>query len=109
MVIQRDIIKRLENQNYAEKKKTWDIIGALLGLAILIVGVIFAIVPPESYRANSVDRISFGADYYTEQYNATRVAVDNTAVTANNLREIGQAQAHYFGSLPPRQKHKAVV
>ena len=66
MVIQRDIIKRLENQNYAEKKKTWDIIGALLGLAILIVGVIFAIVPPESYRANSVDRISFGADYYTE-------------------------------------------
>ena len=62
-----------------------------------VVGVIFAIVPPESYRANSVDRISFGADYYTEQYNATRVAVDNTAVTANNLREIGQAQAHYFG------------
>ena len=41
MVIQRDIIKRLENQNYAEKKKTWDIIGALLGLVILIVGVIF--------------------------------------------------------------------
>ena len=49
-----------------KKKKTWDIIGALLGLVILIVGVIFAIVPPESYRANSVDRISFGADYYTE-------------------------------------------
>ena len=41
-----------------KKKKTWDIIGALLGLAILIVGVIFVIVPPESYRANSVDRIS---------------------------------------------------
>ena len=36
-----------------KKKKTWDIIGALLGLVILIVGVIFAIVPPESCSPQS--------------------------------------------------------
>ena len=80
-----------------KKKKTWDILGILLGLSILLVGIVFMVTPPESYRANSVDDISFGADYYTEQYNATRVTVNNTAVTANNLREIGQALAHYVG------------
>ncbi len=80
-----------------KKKKTWDILGILLGLSILLVGIVFMVTPPESYRANSVDDISFGADYYTEQYNATRVTVNNTAVTANNLREIGQALAHYAG------------
>lgn len=89
MVIQRDIIKRLENQNYAEKKKTWDIIGALLGLAILIVGVIFAIVPPESYRANSVDRISFGADfcYYMKNRGREIKKTDQLSQSFNTNRE----------------------
>ena len=80
-----------------QKKKTLDIIGILLGLCILIVGIIFLIVPPDSYITESVAPISFGADYYTEQYNAHRAVVTNTSVTAGNLRAIGQAQAIYFG------------
>ena len=52
-----------------KKTKTWDILGILLGLSILLVGIVFMVTPPESYRANSVDDISFGADCYTEQYN----------------------------------------
>lgn len=81
------------------KKRTWDLIGIVLGLVILIAGIVFAATPPRAYSTDSTDYASFGGDFYTYQYKATRVVAGNTAVTANNLREIGEAQAMYFGVL----------
>lgn len=82
-----------------KKKRTWDLIGMVLGLVILIAGIVFAATPPQAYSTDSTDYASFGGDFYTYQYKATRVVAGNTAVTANNLREIGEAQAKYFGVL----------
>lgn len=82
-----------------KNKKTWDLIGAILGIIILIVGIVFMASPPDHYYTDSADYASFGADFYTYQYKATRVVAGNTAVTANNLREMGIAQANYFGFL----------
>lgn len=82
-----------------KKEKVWNLMGLVLGLVILIVGIVFAVTPPDSYSTTSTEYASFGGDYYTYEYDATRAAASNAAVTANNLREIGAAQAKYFGFL----------
>ena len=82
-----------------KNKKMWDLAGMVLGLIILIAGIVFMSSPPDSYNTRTTDYASFGGDYYTYQYDATCVVASNTAVTANNLREIGEALAKYFGFL----------
>ncbi len=81
-----------------KKENLWHLIGVGIGIVMIIVGIVFACAPAESYSTKSADYASFGADFYTYQYEATRYAVTNTAVTANNLREIGGRLAAYFGT-----------
>ncbi len=80
-----------------QKKRTWDLIGVLLGVVILIVGITFYATPPDSFSTSYASSAAFGADFYTYQYDATRIAADNAAVTANNIRELGKTMAHYAG------------
>ena len=80
------------------KEKTWNLIGMLVGLAIFICGIVFAANPPESYSTGSTDYASFGGDFYTYEYDATRVAARNAAATANNIRELGEFLAHGLGA-----------
>ena len=80
-----------------KKESLWNLIGLILGLAIVIAGVIFAAAPADSYHTSSPKSAEFGADFYTYQYDATRIAADNAAVTANNIRELGHAIALYTG------------
>ena len=80
-----------------KRERTWNLIGFILGIAILIVGLVFLNSPPEAYHTESAEYAAFGADYYTYQYDATKTVAENAAVTANNLREIGTAQARYAG------------
>ena len=82
-----------------KNKKTWDLIGAILGIVILIAGIVFMASPPDSYSTKTTDYASFGADFYTYEYDATRAAASNAAVTAHNLREMGEAQSNQFGFL----------
>lgn len=82
-----------------KNKKTWDLIGAILGIVILIMGIVFMASPPDSYSTTTTDYASFGGDFYTYEYKATRAAASNAAVAANNVRELGAAQANYFGFL----------
>lgn len=82
-----------------KRENYWNLIGCILGVVILLVGVVFCVTPPDSYNTTSTDYATFGADYYTYQYDATRAVASNAAVTANNLREIGHAQARYVGVL----------
>lgn len=72
--------------------------GCILSVLVIIVGIVFAFAPPESYRTESVSEHIFGRDFYTYEYEATQSVVTNTAVVTNNLREIGAAQAHYVGA-----------
>lgn len=70
-----------------KKEKTFNLIGLILGIAIIIVGIYFLAAPAASYM---VSYCAFGADFYTEQYAATRAA-------ANNLHELGGMLAQYAG------------
>ena len=81
------------------EKKTWNLIGMLVGVAILMCGMVFATTPPESYSTDSADYATFGGDFYTYEYDATRVAAHNAAVTASNIRELGRFLAHGFGAV----------
>lgn len=81
-----------------EVKKIINIIGALLGIVIVITGIVFVSNPALSFYTESADDVSFGGDFYTYQYKATKEAVHNTAVTANNIRELGEKIAGYAGT-----------
>lgn len=78
-------------------KKIWNMIGAAVGVIVFIMGIIFAFTPANSYSTDTADSATFGADFYTYQYKATKIAAQNTAVTANNIREVGEKLALYAG------------
>ena len=78
-------------------KKALCIFGILLGISAIIAGICFLVNPAPGYSTKSPDEISFGADFYTYQYDVTRQAAINSAVTANNLRELSQILALYVG------------
>lgn len=86
-------------KNIFRSEKIWHGLGCGLSVLMIIVGIVFALTPPQSYRTETAENnVSFGADFYTYEYEATQIAGSNSAVTANNLREIGTAQAHYVGA-----------
>ncbi len=80
-------------------ERTWNLIGVALGILVILMGIVFMCTPPEAYSTDSADTASFGGDYYTYQYKATRIVARNAAVTANNIRELGAAVATYAGAL----------
>ena len=84
-----------------KKKKTWtlNLIGCILGIVVIIAGIYFMASPADSYSTSSVKSASFGADFYTYVYDGVATAVANTAVTANNLRELSGKLALYSGFL----------
>ena len=79
------------------REKTWSLIGMAVGLIVILIGLVFMATPADSYTTESTDYASFGADYYTYEYDATRAAASNAAVTANNLRELSSKLALYSG------------
>lgn len=83
--------------SFFKNKVVWDIASMIIGFLMMITGLIFGLTPAESYYTSSAKDVTFGADYYTEEYNATRIAASNAAVTANNIRELGSKHATYFG------------
>lgn len=82
-----------------KKINVWDVIGCILGVVVMILGIYFAATPAESYETSTVRSCAFGADFYTEVYKGVDTAVDNTATTANNIREVGAKLALYSGTL----------
>lgn len=78
-------------------KDLLNLAGAFVGIVMIIFGVIFIATPADSYSTKTTDYASFGADFYTYEYDATRAAATNAAVTANNLRELGEKVALYAG------------
>ena len=80
-----------------KKEKSYNLMGIIVGIIIIIAGILIMFTPADSYTTRSVKSYTFGADYYTEQYAATEAVVGNTAVTANNLRELGAKLAQYVG------------
>lgn len=82
-----------------KKAKAWNYLGLVIGLLVIVIGITFIFTPADSYSTNSADDMAFGADFYTYQYEATQIATENTAVTANNIRELSNKVALYSGTL----------
>lgn len=80
--------------------KTWNLAGLAVGIVAIILGIFFLTSPADTYETTSPGRdTSFGGDFYTYEYSATRAAASNAAITANNLRELGGKLALYSGFL----------
>ena len=77
--------------------KIFNIIGIVIGIVIIIFGFNFIGSPAESYSTDRAESVKFGGDFYTYQYEATRIVAGNTAVTANNIRELGEKLSEYAG------------
>lgn len=80
-----------------KKEKMFNLIGIILGIAIIIAGISIMKNPAETWSTSSVDSYRFGADFYTEQYAATRAAAHNAAATARNIDSLGEKLAQYTG------------
>ena len=79
------------------KEKIFYLIGMILGLLVIMMGVILIFTPAKAYSTTTVKSVTFGGDYYTEEYKATKAAVSNAAAIANNIRELGEKLALYVG------------
>ena len=82
-----------------QSKKTWNLIGMALGIAILVTGLILIFALPISTNWDYADYASFGADFYTYQYKATKVVASNTAQISRGLENLSEAIATAFGVL----------
>ncbi|NCE64397.1 hypothetical protein D1159_07290 [Pseudoflavonifractor sp. 524-17] len=82
-----------------KKERTWNRIGCILGVIVILAGIVFMTTPADSYSTTSVQDASFGADFYTYVYEGVEAASRNAAVTANNIRELGEKLAVYSGFL----------
>ena len=69
-------------------KKTFSIIGIILGIVIVVVGLYTAFGFKGYYSGTSTSSYTFGADFYTEQYTATEHAADNILSVGHYLDDV---------------------
>ena len=84
-----------------KREKIFNLIGIIIGIAIIIVGctVMFDkhVTAPNLNNDNvnisvsdTTSDASFGADFYTYEYDATQAAANNTAISADNSTVIAE-------------------
>jgi len=88
----------LKGYEHMKKERQWDLAGCVFGIIVVIIGIWFIYDPAASYYTDKVRDCEFGADFYTCIYEATQTAVNNTASTAKNIRDLGEKIALYNGT-----------
>lgn len=78
-------------------KRFLAVLGIILGTYMIWFGIGVKDTPPSSNSTYSTDTASFGGDFYSYEYKATRNAANNAAATAYNVRELGKAVSEYAG------------
>ena len=80
-------------------RKIFAIICIILGLALIIVGIIIFSLDPywDSHYVN-IGSATFGADFYTDTYNALERIVANTGTTAGHTMEMFTILKIFCGS-----------
>lgn len=71
-----------------QSKKSWNLIGIILGISILIFGLVLSGKEPYRYSSANTDYATFGGDFYTYEYHATCAAAQNAAATASFLEDL---------------------
>lgn len=80
-----------------KSRKFWNLIGMAIGAALSVAGIVFMANPPEFSSTRSTDYATFGGDFYTYEYDATRAAAVNAASTANNVQKLGEVVVRAAG------------
>ena len=101
-------------------------IGILAGVVMIVAAIMIGTIPTRDIEFNSIstEGYQFGADYYTEQYAATKNASDNVARVGNYLEKainaaaagvcvlllgLGLADIAYFGMKLAAENEKTAV
>lgn len=79
------------------KRTIFNVLSIIVGIAMIIVGVNFNSNPAGKWTGSSPTSYTFGADYYTEQYEATRIAANNISATARTIGNLSEKLANYVG------------
>ena len=74
------------------------LLAVVTGLAMLITGIVFLSGFGSYYSTDSITSTSFGADFYTYEFRATRIAAQNAAATAHYVRDMAQLVARCAGA-----------
>ena len=56
-----------------KKETIFNLVGIILGIAIIIAGISIMKNPAETWSTSSVDSCRFGADFYTEQSATSKI------------------------------------
>lgn len=78
-------------------KRVFQIIALILGISMIIMGIVFLAAPADYKTGDHAEYASFGADFYTYQYKASRIVADNVADAAYNVQCLSRAIATYVG------------
>ncbi len=97
-----------------KREKIWHIFGVILGVATILIGVYFACTPAWSGISTTItkddntfgisgysgvpDDTSFGGDYYTYEYGATRSAAITAHLMKKTIDNMCEKMALYVGS-----------
>ena len=79
------------------KRAIFNVLSLIVGIAMIIVGVNFNSNPASEGVTYSPSSYTFGADYYTEQYGATRIVANNISATVRTIGNLSVELAHYVG------------
>ena len=79
-------------------EKKWYLLGVLLGILVIVAGIIFMATPAKAYGGSTPEYASFGADYYTYQYDATRDVASNVRVVTEAVNELSASVSLYAGA-----------
>ena len=79
------------------KRAIFNVLSLIVGIAMIIIGVNFNSNPASEGVTYSPSSYTFSADYYTEQYDATRIAANNISATARTIGNLSEKLANYVG------------
>lgn len=87
-----------EKMGELKKEKVFYLVGLGIGAIMIIVGFCLLVGGVDGHNVQGyIESYSFGADFYTEQYNATRLAAVNAAAIAYYVEDVINVLNKCFG------------
>ena len=83
-------------QDLGKSGRLWDIIGLIVGVAAILVGLVYLFQEPVAMGNSSNRDIAFGADFYTEIYDVTNRVLNRTYYILRLLERLQQGMGFAF-------------
>ena len=78
-------------------KNTFAVFGILIGLAMVAVGVIISVQSRPAFSGHSTSSAKFGADFYTDEFEATKNASDNVMEVGRFINKAYDSSVTFLG------------